>query len=416
MSFEKKIIIGKSNSSKEILTSRGRVKRFYTKKIKKKFILNKKKKILEVSSSYLISEINNNLSKHNLEFPIRAGADITIGGAISSNVHGKDSFKIGNIYHNLLSIKLKLVNNKIIKINKKNKLFNYVVSGYGLLGIILTARFKLKDKKNFSQNFYFRVKKKIEWVQFAKKINQYDSFVAWAKFPSNNLKIIAVTNKLSNHFEGSLLRKKNKKNLFNKNIFSIFNLIFYFVNKFLNKKLTIIFYNLTNSLIFYSSSFFLKNSISQNKDMYDAKNINLQILNFFKDTFEIQILIKKNDFLKQYFILNKLFIKYRINSIFSVIKKHKKDNSILGFSENGFSINFTFIDKLILDKNFNIFFNELISIIERKKMRVYLAKYNKNIPIKTLKKIYNIKKFKNIKKKLDKNNILTNKIFEKLND
>lgn len=46
MSFEKKIIIGKSNSSKEILTSRGRVKRFYTKKIKKKFILNKKKKIL----------------------------------------------------------------------------------------------------------------------------------------------------------------------------------------------------------------------------------------------------------------------------------------------------------------------------------------------------------------------------------
>mgnify|MGYP004212571707 FL=1 len=99
-----------------------------------------------------------------------------------------------------------------------------------------------------------------------------------------------------------------------------------------------------------------------------------------------------------------------------MIKKHKKDNSILGFSENGFSINFTFIDKLILDKNFNIFFNELISIIERKKMRVYLAKYNKNIPIKTLKKIYNIKKFKNIKKKLDKNNILTNKIFEKLND
>ena len=37
-------------------------------------------------------------------------------------------------------------------------------------------------------------------------------------------------------------------------------------------------------------------------------------------------------------------------------KKHKKDDSILGFSENGFSINFSFIDKLVSDKNFNIFF------------------------------------------------------------
>ena len=48
-------------------------------------------------------------------------------------------------------------------------------------------------------------------------------------------------------------------------------------------------------------------------------------------------------------------------------------------------------------------------------MKIYLAKYNKNIPIKTIKKIYNVKKFINKKKKFDKNNILTNKLFEKLN-
>ena len=413
MDFVKKIIIGEGNSSKEILTSNRKSKKIFSHKIKKKFILNKKKRTLEVSSSYLISEINKKLGKQNLEFPIRAGADISIGGAISSNVHGKDSFKIGNIYHNLLSIKLKLINNKILEIDKKSNLFNFIVSGYGLIGIILSAKFRLKDKKKFAHNIYFKIQNKIEWIKFAKKINQYDSFVAWAKFPSKDLKIIAVTNKFLNYSHKPI---SDKKNLFNKNIFFIFNFIFYLVNKFLNKKLTILFYNSINLLIFNFSSLFLNNSISKNNDIHDAKNINLQILNFFKDSFEIQILIKEKDFLKYYFVINNLFIKYNFNSFFSVIKKHKKDDSILGFSENGFSINFSFIDKLISDKNFNIFFDKLLNIIERKKMKIYLAKYNKNIPIKTLKKIYNIKKFINKKKKFDKNNILTNKLFENLNN
>lgn len=412
MNSVKKIIIGKGNSSKEILTSNKKSKKFFTHKIKKKFILNKKKKILEVSSSYLISEINKKLEKRKLEFPIRAGADITIGGAISSNVHGKDSFKIGNIYHNLLSIKLKLTDNKIIEIGRKNSLFNFIVSGYGLIGIILSAKFRLKDKKKFSHNIYFKIKNKNEWIKFSKKINYYDSFVAWAKFPSKNFNIIAVTNKFTNYSEELIL---NKKNLFSKKIFFVFNSIFYLVNKFLSKKLTLFFYNLINSLIFNFSTLFLKNSITKNNSMYDAKNINLQILNFFKNSFEIQILIKEKDFLKYYFIINNLFLRYNLISFFSVIKKHKKDNSILGFSDNGFSINFSFIGKDDLDENFNIFFEKLLNIIEKKRIKIYLAKYNKNIPIKTLKKIYNIKKFINKKKKFDKNNILTNKLFEKLN-
>ena len=104
--------------------------------------------------------------------------------------------------------------------------------------------------------------------------------------------------------------------------------------------------------------------MTKNNNMYDAKNINLQILNFFKNSFEIQILVKEKDFLKYYLIINNLFFKHNFNSFFSVIKKHKKDNSILGFSDNGFSINFSFIGKLVLDRNFNIFFEELINIIE----------------------------------------------------
>ena len=47
--------------------------------------------------------------------------------------------------------------------------------------------------------------------------------------------------------------------------------MFYLVNKFLSKKLTLFFYNLINSLIFNFSTLFLKNSITKNNSMYDAK-------------------------------------------------------------------------------------------------------------------------------------------------
>ena len=77
--------------------------------------------------------------------------DITIGGAISNNVHGKDSFKNGNFGNQVLELKLLLASGNIIKVNPKqnSNLFRAVIGGMGLLGIVVEIKLQLK-KNSFS--------------------------------------------------------------------------------------------------------------------------------------------------------------------------------------------------------------------------------------------------------------------------
>jgi len=67
------------------------------KKYKKKFILDKKKGTLEVSTFFQIEDVVNKISKHGWSlFAIPGGKNVTIGGCIGNDVHGKDSFRNNN--------------------------------------------------------------------------------------------------------------------------------------------------------------------------------------------------------------------------------------------------------------------------------------------------------------------------------
>jgi len=72
------------------------------------------------------------------------GMDVSIGGAISNNVHGKDAWKNGNFGHQVTSIDLLLSNSKIIVIDKGNPIFKAVIGGIGLLGVIVKVDIQLQ--------------------------------------------------------------------------------------------------------------------------------------------------------------------------------------------------------------------------------------------------------------------------------
>ena len=61
-----------------------------------------------------------------------------IGGMISGNTHGKDTWSEGNFGQNVLSLKMLIANGTIIEIDHDNdsELFNAVIGGLGLFGII----------------------------------------------------------------------------------------------------------------------------------------------------------------------------------------------------------------------------------------------------------------------------------------
>ena len=81
--------------------------------------INTKEDTLNVSSSITIGEVVNKISKKGYTlFNIPSHPDITIGGAIANNTHGKNQFLYKNFGDNVIEIDL-YYNDSIEKISKK---------------------------------------------------------------------------------------------------------------------------------------------------------------------------------------------------------------------------------------------------------------------------------------------------------
>ena len=74
-----------------------------------------------------------------------------VSGMLSSNTHGKDTWKNGNFSQNVLSFKLLLANGKIEEVSRQKnaELFNGVIGGLGFLGIVVEITLKLNPIKSF---------------------------------------------------------------------------------------------------------------------------------------------------------------------------------------------------------------------------------------------------------------------------
>ena len=68
----------------------------------------------------------------------------SVAGAICANVNGKEAWRNGSFAHQVVSLKLLLASGEVLTIDRSHELFNAVVGGIGLLGIIVEATLQLK--------------------------------------------------------------------------------------------------------------------------------------------------------------------------------------------------------------------------------------------------------------------------------
>ena len=127
-----------------------------TTELNKILYFDKKNGVIEVESGISIKELIKETVKKGWFLPVTPGSkNITIGGMVASDVHGKNHHKVGSFRNFILD--LRVVNNqgKVIFCNKnKNRdLFNYTIGAMGLTGIIYSCRFKLKK---ISSNLVFQ--------------------------------------------------------------------------------------------------------------------------------------------------------------------------------------------------------------------------------------------------------------------
>jgi FAD/FMN-containing dehydrogenase/membrane-associated phospholipid phosphatase len=68
----------------------------------------------------------------------------SVAGAICANVNGKDAWRRGSFAHQIVRMKLMLADGEILDIDRSHELFNAVVGGIGLLGVIVEATLQLQ--------------------------------------------------------------------------------------------------------------------------------------------------------------------------------------------------------------------------------------------------------------------------------
>src|SRR5579863_5634250 len=112
-----------------------------------------KNKILTVQSGAIWHHIQEYLNPYNLSIEAMQSIDMpTVGGTIAVNAHGLDH-RIGGIASTILSLRLMLADGSIQTASRSEnaELFQAVVGGYGLFGVILDVQLALMDNLAYTE-------------------------------------------------------------------------------------------------------------------------------------------------------------------------------------------------------------------------------------------------------------------------
>lgn len=247
------------------------------------------------------SELQKAINFHRLSIAsMQSYSDFSVGGSISVNAHGQD-FNSGTISDTIISLKIMLYNGSVITLSRKEnlELFNLVIGGYGLFGIITQATLKLTD-----DILLIRDSKLIKLEDYQKYFfnnvnnNETDFHSARLSVSPNNFfkEVLSITYKKHKKLtEQSTLYEPKNINIKKDQI--LFNLL---------RK-----YSFAKRLRFYIEQFIEKKEVvSRNNHMHCTID---HLGNGFKDTY---------DFLQEYFIPSKNLIQF-INQLKDILLKNQ---------------------------------------------------------------------------------------------
>ena len=358
--------------------------------IQKKFKISKKRNEIECTSNFSIKELLPVLLKENYFLNVTSGTQyVTIGGAIASDIHGKNHHKDGSFCDYVSEIKILLANGKIIKCSKiKNpKLFFSTCGGMGLTGIILSAKIKLLNvQSNFIKETIIKSTSLVETLGYFKKYNNKKYLVSWIDTSAINKNLGRGIIYIGEHI------KKKNKNYIKQNYLKIpFNFPNFFLNNFILK--------LLSKIYFIKSLNFKEHIVDIKKYFYPLDNIdNWNKLYGKKGFVQIQILISNKNLVNNLKKIILFFQKKKQVSFVSTLKKMgKKNKNLLSFPDDGYTITYDIKN----NPNLIFFYKELEKILIKMNAKIYLTK-DALMSKEYFKKTYpNINKFIKYKKIYD---------------
>jgi len=170
---------------------------------------------LEVESGVLISQIIQHFAPRGW-FPLFVAGTklISVGGAIASDVHGKNHHKDGCFSECVSEIKLMSPNKEIITCSRKENtdIFHATCGGMGLTGPIVSAKIKLKRiRSTFIEQEVIKTKNLKETFETFEAIKDYRYSVAWLDCLNEKKLGRAVINFGDFSNDGNLILQKKRQ-------------------------------------------------------------------------------------------------------------------------------------------------------------------------------------------------------------
>ncbi|MCM3716153.1 FAD-binding oxidoreductase [Halalkalibacter oceani] len=114
--------------------------------------IDPERKLMTVQSGVTWAEVQNALNRYGLAVKVMQSSNIfTIGGSLSSNVHGRDP-RYGPLIDTVESFRLLTAEGEIKNVSRsENKeLFELVIGGFGLFGVILDVTLEVTDNELYA--------------------------------------------------------------------------------------------------------------------------------------------------------------------------------------------------------------------------------------------------------------------------
>ena len=338
--------------------------------------------IITVEPGLRIGDLLGVIMPHNWVLVGLSGSiDDVVGGMLSTNTHGKDTWKNGNFSQNIISFKIMFANGTTKEIKKDNgsDLFNSIVGGLGFLGLITEITLKLKPTPSYMvEHKLQRISNFDMLVDFFYSLEENGSEYAHALLnpfatgknmgqgTADSCRFIDEQNCSNEKFKEFLVKKSSVYTLKPKNFWSLCKL---FWNNYTNHLLCDIKYRKTPSS-------YNKNIVPFPTFQYPhSAKPNFNLLFTPSGFFEIQTIFPKDVAIQAFKELLLLGQHYKLYPCICGIKRHKSDSSYLSFANDGLSIAWNFSLNGITSKQRDEYCKKLTDVVLTHNGKTYLAKH-----------------------------------------
>lgn len=330
-----------------------------------------KQGIFECQSGLTLDQILEVIVPKGWFLPVTPGTKfITVGGAVASDVHGKNHHIDGSFSNNIVDMDIALSSGEIVTCSPQDHkdLFEATCGGMGLSGVITRVKFRLKKiETSFIKQKQVKAENLEEIIDLFEKYNHYTYSVAWIDCLKKGKNFGRSILLLGEHAKLEELNEKQKKDPLQlpkkKQINFPFNLPSWVLNAFTVKAFNFLYYGKNfkkeiNNVVSYEPFFYPLDAILHWNRGY-GKN------GFVQYQFVLPLEAKQG--LVE--ILKRISDK-GLGSFLAVLKVFGKQESIISFPKEGYTLALDFpVRKGLLE-----FLDELDKVVLQYGGRIYMSK------------------------------------------